>query len=241
MIIFVDLEHERLYQGKEDPGSQHCLGPQTAQACAAATLEIKYRLEDLAHEPCLIIRYNHVSLDLVRELEPRAVFVGGNFTEFLHYTEEDLAGLRALFREVPCPILGVCGAQQLMGQTYGSEMGSMGPVSCALADPWVGTPGQGRKQERGFLPVRLNQPHPLIEGLGDTATVLELHSWEVKSLPDGFQNLGESDACRLQILAHQELPLFGTVFHPERYDDEHPAGKRILANFMRIAGIEANI
>jgi len=79
--------------------------------------------------------------------------------------------------------------------------------------------------------------HPWLEGLGPAPEVFEAHYWEIKRAPAGFRVLASSELCGVQALAHEHLPLFGTQFHPEAYDDAHPAGRDLLQNFFRLAGI----
>ena len=85
------------------------------------------------------------------------------------------------------------------------------------------------------MPIRLLQPHPLVSNLDSYPVVFQLHGGEIKSAPDGFQVLAESDLCNVQAIAHNEAPLFGTQFHPELYDEKHPDGQKILENFFKIA------
>lgn len=239
MILYVDLEHEGFYQADAEEAVGCWLDTPARYACTAAALLVKYRLEKLSGERCLIVRYEEISPELVRQMDARAVFLSGHFTDFKYYDEADYAGLKALLYDVPCPILGVCAGQQLIGRFYGGELEPMGALPFTLADPFVMTRFHGQKLEAGWATVRLHQPHPLVRGLDDRATVLSLHRWEVKDVPKEFILLGETDLCEVQIIAHKELPLFGTVFHPERYDDAHPDGKHILENFFTIAGLGA--
>jgi GMP synthase (glutamine-hydrolysing) len=113
----------------------------------------------------------------------------------------------------------------------------MPPLAPGEPDPYQGAYAPGVHQERGFMPVRVRSAHPWFDGLGLQPVVYESHYWEVQSPPNGFCVLAESDLCGVQALAHEQLPLFGTQFHPERYDDAHPDGRRLLENFFRLAGI----
>lgn len=236
MILYVDMEHDRLRQ--ETDLWQHF---------STKTLETKYRLEEIAAEPCLIVRYPRLTPELLRDLAVRAVVVGGQYTALPHYDEADLAGLRAVIREAAQPIIGLCGGLQLIVHTYGATFGPMNVPSFEADDPFTETPlppemgptaetqPQAVSQEQGFLPVRVIHPHPLLDGLGPEPVFFQLHSWEVKTLPDTFQRLAESPLCHIQIIAHKTAPLFGVQFHPERYDEVHPAGRKILENFFNIA------
>jgi GMP synthase-like glutamine amidotransferase len=233
VIVYVDMEHERL---REDVGLWRYF--------ATKTLEAKYRLEAISGEHCLIVRYDRASPALLRELDIQAVVVGGHYSHMGYYDEPDLAGVQAILRAAAWPTLGVCGGLHLMAQTYGAQIGPMSSDSESVPEtplppdetllhgdttrPEVG-------HERGFTPVRVLESHPLFDGVGDRPLVCQLHSWEVKSPPHGFRALAESDVCRVQAIAHESEPLFGTQFHPEAYDDDHPDGRRILENFFRLA------
>jgi GMP synthase (glutamine-hydrolysing) len=211
---------------------------------ATKTLEAKYRLEAISGKQCLIVRYDRVSPALLRELDVQAVVVGGHYTHLGHYDEPDLAGVRSVFGAAAWPTLGICGGFHLMVQTYGTRMGPMGSDSDTVPETPLppddsvsrrDVAGPGIALERGFMPVRVLGSHALFDGLGGRPVVYQLHSWEVKSPPPGFRVLAESDVCLVQAVAHESAPLFGTQFHPEAYDDDHPDGRRMLENFFRLA------
>jgi GMP synthase-like glutamine amidotransferase len=225
MIVYVDLEHNRL---RDDPVAW--------EASLANRLKVKDRVEQLTGQSCSIVHYSQVSPACLRELNVRAVLVSGCATDFEHYTETDLTGLRDVYRAAAWPLLGFCGGCQLMAQTYGAEIGPLGPLTPGEPDPYRGAYVIGMKQERGFMPVRVRQ-HPLFAGLCPQPVFFQAHYWEVKSPPDDFCALGESDLCQVQAIAHKTKPLFGAQFHPELYDDAHPDGRKVLENFFRITGV----
>lgn len=220
MIVYVDIEHIRV---KEDQAKwdKHL----------TETLDVKYRLEEISGDHCLIVRYDKLSPELLHALNVRAVLVSGNLTEFQHYQEEDLAGLRAVFREAARPTVGFCGGAQMMAETFGSH-------AAAIDESAQGDLSDGAWKEHshefGFMQVRQTTPHPLFEGLGDEMTFLEMHYWEIKSLPEGFEAFAETDITPIQFMAHKSLPLFGTQFHPEFFDDDHPDGRTFLENFFKL-------
>ena len=69
MLIFVDYEHAEMY---ENPDMEWLL---------AARARITYRLEDLAGMPCMLVRYNRITADLVERLGVRAIFISGQGTD----------------------------------------------------------------------------------------------------------------------------------------------------------------
>jgi GMP synthase (glutamine-hydrolysing) len=227
VIVYVDLEHERL----RDQPEQH-------EKSLARRLKQKYRFEDIAGQPCLLVRYPRASPDLLREVNARAVLVSGAATDFEHYTDGDLAGLRAIYRQAGWPLLGLCAGHQMLAEAHGVTVDAMGPLKPGEPDPYAGSRyPQGVRQERGFKPLRLEALHGLWEGLPQTPVFFESHYWEVKSVPEGFRLLASTDTCGIQAMADDKRRLYGTQFHPEEYDDEHPDGRRLLENFFRIAGV----
>lgn len=228
MLVYVDLEHERLQTDD----------PERGRLSYANRLKVKYRLEDIANQPCLIMRYHHVTPERLHSLGVTALLVSGNSTEFAHYSAAHLAGLRAVLQAAAYPTLAFCGGCQLMAQTYGAEIGPIGPLLLGTSDPHANNPlAPGMIQERGFLPVNVTQPHPLFTGLGAAPVFFESHYWEVKAPPAGFTPYAATEKCQLQMLAHDTRPLIAVQFHPEFYDDEHPDGQKLLANFFRYAGV----
>jgi GMP synthase (glutamine-hydrolysing) len=59
----------------------------------------------------------------------------------------------------------------------------------------------------------------------------------VKESPPHFRVLASTDECRIQAIKHREKLVYGTQFHPEMYEEEQADGRRLLANFFRLAGI----
>ncbi len=228
MIVFVDLEHERIQQD-----------PDLWQRAYAWRLRTKYRLEAISGDRCLIVRYDRLDPGLLRAIKARAVVVSGCYTDFEHYSERELAGLRAVFHQAAWPTLGFCAGQQLMAEAYGARIAEIGPLSPGERDVYADqrVPGHvpGKKAERGFMPVHILSEHPLMAGLPSQAEFFQAHYWELKELPQGFHNLARSPITTYQAIAHDRLPLFGTQFHPEYFDDKHPAGRRLIENFLRIA------
>lgn len=228
MIIYVDLEHQRL-AGQE---------PEAWEKSLARRLKHKYRFEAMSGLPCLIIRYDRLTLALLNDLRPvvRAIIISGCYTDYEHYSEESLAGLRAVYQAAAWPVLGLCAGSQLLAQTYGAPIGSIGTLPPAAPDTFIGEAVPGLKYEQGFMPIQVQTAHPLFDGLSAQPLVFQSHYWEIKAPPPGFQVLAASALCPIQAIAHLERPLFGVQFHPEEYDAAHPDGRRVIENFFKLVG-----
>ncbi len=224
MIVFIDNEHASTYP--TDLGEK----------LLAARVRIKYRLEDITGEPCLIVRYNKVTPELLDELKVRAVFVSGNAANPDQYSPAEQAGLRRVFLAKRWPTFGFCGGFQVMAETYGAPLEPIGPLAPDEPDPLPDF-APGMKKEFGYHPTPLIGEHPLLTGLGRAPVMRHAHSWEIKSAPDGFDVYAATAMTPVQMIIHRELPIVGTQFHPEYYTDEHPAGRTLIENFCRMVGL----
>ena len=83
-----------------------------------------------------------------------------------------------------------------------------------------------------FLPQTVLAQHLLLTGLSGTLHCFEHHRGQLSTVPEGFRLLASRENCRVQMLAHESRPIFGTQFHPELQNDAHRDGQRILENFF---------
>jgi len=70
--------------------------------------------------------------------------------------------------------------------------------------------------------------------LPDKMTVWESHCDEVKTLPPDFTQTATNEVSEIQAMQHTSLPLYAVQFHPELFDEEHPHGRTILENFLKV-------
>lgn len=109
------------------------------------------------------------------------------------------------------PLLAICGAHLLLTLSYGGEIKKGNPVM-------------------GKQPVRILKQDKLVLTLPETFFVFQKHNREISRLPGKFSCVAKSDTCRYEIIRHNEKPVYGVQFHPERRND----GSVILDNFLRI-------
>ncbi|HEX5962211.1 MAG TPA: aminodeoxychorismate/anthranilate synthase component II [Gemmatimonadales bacterium] len=121
------------------------------------------------------------------------------------------------------PLLGVCLGHQAIGAAFGG--------SVVRADRLM----------HGKTTLVAHTGHPLFEGIPSPVEVMRYHSLVVS--PDGFPGELEIVAWssdrppgeEIMALCHRSLPIYGVQFHPESVATLH--GKRLLANFLSLAGI----
>jgi anthranilate synthase component 2 len=116
------------------------------------------------------------------------------------------------------PLLGVCLGHQAIGQYFGGKVvrgGLMhGKTSSVTHD------GSG---------VFAGIPSPFL--------ATRYHSLVVENIPPVLAVNATSDDTHVMGFRHARLPIHGVQFHPESIATEH--GHALLANFLRICGIEA--
>ena len=121
-----------------------------------------------------------------------------------------------LVRESSFPILGICYGHQIIGSAFGSPMRDLGQML------------------RRYDHVTVVKKHPLFEGLPANLMVAESHRQELTSVPDEFDHVAKSTATKIEAMVHRTRPIYGVQFHPERSSAEHPHGKTILQNLLKM-------
>lgn len=174
--------------------------------------------------------YHAVSLERLEEVSPSHIVLSGQSHPWDQYQHEALAGVVDLIRNARQPILGVCGGHQQIAAAFGAPVALM-----ARLEPGEGY--EGAKRERGYFGIEMadeNERSELFRDLPTQITVWHSHFDEVKELPQGFRRTAFNETCAIQAMQHEERPLFGVQFHPELFNDEHPEGRQILENFLRL-------
>jgi len=173
--------------------------------------------------------FQNITPEFVKTLSPSHIILSGQSHPWDRYSAESLAGIFHVIRSTPKPILGVCGGQQQIALAFGAPVGLIERIA-------LGEGYEGAFRERGFCDVNLDAPtgDGIFSGLPETITVWESHCDEVKSLPPDFNCTATNNVSDIQAMQHTSLPLFGMQFHPELFDQEHPHGRVILENFLRL-------
>jgi anthranilate synthase/aminodeoxychorismate synthase-like glutamine amidotransferase len=121
------------------------------------------------------------------------------------------------------PILGVCLGHQAIGQAFGGQV--------VRADRLM----------HGKTTMVAHTAHGLFQGIPSPVEVMRYHSLVVspRGLPSELEVIAWSSdrepGQEIMALGHRSLPVYGVQFHPESVATMH--GKRLLANFLSLAGI----
>ena len=121
------------------------------------------------------------------------------------------------------PILGVCLGHQAIGEAFGGRVVRADRLMHGKTT-WVSHSG-----------------HPVFAEIPSSLEVMRYHSLVVSptGLPSELEVTAWSDdrprGQEIMALCHRTVPVFGVQFHPESVATK--AGKRILANFLALAGL----
>jgi anthranilate synthase component 2 len=129
--------------------------------------------------------------------------------------------LVAACAEAGKPLLGVCLGHQAIGQHFGGNVVRAKQLMHGKTSP-VSHDGSG-----------------LFEGLPSPFTATRYHSLVVENIPAELIVNATADDAAVMGFRHAALPIHGVQFHPESIATEH--GHAMLANFMRLAGMEARL
>ena len=111
------------------------------------------------------------------------------------------------------PVLGICYGMQLMAQSLGGEV------------------AKGSKHEYGKSHFHIDNKLNLFEELESEIAIWMSHGDSVIKMPEGFQQLGHTENCKVAAMGNHALNLYGIQFHPEV--SHTPKGMKIIQNFVR--------
>jgi anthranilate synthase component 2 len=121
------------------------------------------------------------------------------------------------------PVLGVCLGHQAIGEAFGGQVVRADRLMHGKTTPVVHT------------------DHPLFQGIPSPVEVMRYHSLVVSAdrVPSDLEVTAWSGdrpmGREIMALCHRTLPVFGVQFHPESVATRE--GKRLLANFLSLAGL----
>ena len=116
------------------------------------------------------------------------------------------------------PLLGVCLGHQSIGQHFGGRVvrgGLMHGKTSAITHDGTG----------------------LFAGVPSPFQATRYHSLVVEDIPSELIVNATADDGFVMGFRHRDLPIHGVQFHPESIATEH--GHALLANFLKLAGLEA--
>jgi len=185
------------------------------------TYNLVQYLGELGAEP-VVYRNDVLTVDQVLALKPTAAVLSPG-----PRTPGEAGILVPLVKALAgnVPVLGVCLGHQAIGEAFGGRV--------VRADRLM----------HGKTCEVIHEQDELFDGIPSPLTGMRYHSLVVEptSLPqDLVITAWSADRPRdaeIMAMKHRRYPIYGVQFHPESIGTEH--GKRLLENFLRVAGAMA--
>jgi len=139
----------------------------------------------------------------------------------------DERGLAGVIPELEQPVLGICLGMQLLArhsEEHRTDCLGIFPVDATALEASAGHP----VPNMGWLRVKRQSDHPLLDGLEDGSWFYFVHSYALPPNADALASARHAgDFCAIVGKGN----FFGTQFHPER---SAAAGARLLGNFLAL-------
>lgn len=155
----------------------------------------------------------NITKDKLYEMKVDGIVMGGG-PQRIGSEADKFGNLSSLIKEIEIPMLGICVTHQLIAIIFG------------------GKAGPAKFPEYGPVEIIIEKKDDILEAFGRSFTAWETHNDEIRVLPKNFENLAYSKKCRIQVIRHKNLPIFGVQFHPEVVHTEK--GRQIFKNFIKI-------
>ncbi len=143
------------------------------------------------------------------DVDPRLYGQSDKACQFVNPEMDALdASCLEMFAALGKPVLGICRGQQLINVAYGGNL--IQDISSVV---------KHRNDEMGievYHPVEAVKPSFLTQLYGRRFTVNSTHHQAVLNLAPGFEILLSAEDGIVEAIQHQDLPIYGVQFHPER-------------------------
>ena len=159
-----------------------------------------------------IVAYN-IDARKLREGAPKAIVLSGGPASVISKTSPQCDN--GIFN-LNIPVLGICYGVQLMTKILG------GRVVKAMM------------REYGKATLRVSSKEDLFKGLSSEEVIWMSHGDKIARAPEGFRIIGSTANSSFAAIENGKRKFYGLQFHPEVVHT--PKGKRILRNFLTIAG-----
>ncbi|MCA1625374.1 MAG: hypothetical protein LC768_12235 [Acidobacteria bacterium] len=196
--------------------------------------------------------------EAARDFNPDAIVMSGTLADFDYYNPEQLKKFEKFIKKTKIPILGICGAHQLIGMSFGAPLKTLDNLK-----PSEKRTGRVVEYQYRFIKIT-NDGDPIFEGVTDVESgiwqdytlqddilrVWQNHGLQVEGIPVGFKQLATAYLCKNQMMVKRSdgQLIYAVQFHLEKsFEDwsknptrwEHPNesrdGRVLFENFLKLA------
>ncbi len=189
---------------------------------------------------------------------PDAIVMSGTLSDFDYYNPKQLKKFERFIKQTRIPVLGICGAHQLIGMSFGGRLTTLDNLDASEKRT-------NRIVEYQYRFIKItDRTDPIFAGATDVESgiwqdytleddilrVWQNHGLQVEGIPEGFHQLATAYLCKNQMMVKRsDGQLIYTVqFHLEKsFEDwsknptrwEHPNesrdGRILFENFLKLA------
>ncbi len=189
---------------------------------------------------------------------PDAIVMSGTLSDFDYYNPQQLKKFERFIKKTKIPVLGICGAHQLIGMSFGGRLTTLDNLDASekRTDRVV-------EYQYRFIKIT-DQTDPIFAGAADVESgiwqdytleddilrVWQNHGLQVEGIPEGFHQLATAYLCKNQMMVKRSggQLIYTVQFHLEKsFEDwsknptrwEHPNesrdGRILFENFLKLA------
>lgn len=196
--------------------------------------------------------------EAAKDFNPDAIVMSGTLSDFDYYNPKLLEKFRNFITKTKVPVLGICGAHQLIGVAFGNRLSTLDNL-----DPWQKRGNRIVEYQYRFIKI-IDKSDPIFAGVKDSESgiwqdytkesnilrVWQNHGLQVNGLPKGFKQLATAYLCKNQMMVKRsdDQLIYSVQFHLEKsFEDwsknptrwEHPNesrdGRILFENFLKLA------
>lgn len=200
--------------------------------------------------------------EAAKSFNPDAIVMSGTLSDFDYYNPAHLKKFEKFIKQTKIPVLGICGAHQLIGMSFGARLKTLDNL-----EPAEKRTNRVNEYQYRFVKI-VDKEDPIFTGVAadaeskesrvwqdytledDILRVWQNHGLQVEGIPEGFKKLATAYLCKNQMMVKRaDGQLIYTVqFHLEKsFEDwsknptrwEHPNesrdGRILFENFLKLA------
>ncbi|MDQ6788873.1 MAG: hypothetical protein M3033_18880 [Acidobacteriota bacterium] len=201
--------------------------------------------------------------EAAKSFHPDAIVMSGTLSDFDYYNPAHLETFRKFITTTKFPVLGICGAHQLIGMSFGARLSTLDSL-----EPAEKRANRVLEYQYRFVKIT-DETDPIFAGVAatddesresrvwqdytledDILRVWQNHGLQVEGIPDGFCQLATAYLCKNQMMVKRSggQLIYTVQFHLEKsFEDwsknptrwEHPNesrdGRILFENFLKLA------
>ena len=212
----------------------------------------------LVQQPKTLTVYLSEVGEAAASFNPDAIVMSGTLADFDYYNPAQLEKFKKFITKTKIPVLGICGAHQLIGMSFGAKLKTLDNL-----EPSEKRSDRVVEYQYRFIKIT-DEGDPIFEGVTDVESgvwqdytleddilrVWQNHGLQVEGIPEGFKQLATAYLCKNQMMVKRSggQLIYTVQFHleksfedwsknPTRWEhlNESRDGRILFENFLKLA------